>query len=187
MNSLAKILLALYCTTFVATTAVAQIVLPGGTPPTPTPSPQSSAPAGLITKVTAQQVAQLISGAVSGTTITPQIKAGSNGTSIVTFPVWGDQVYSAVSVENCAQDNSGCYTLEFFANFGKQPSITQAWINGWNSQYYVVRAYPLSTGEIVFTADLMVLNGVTSDYITGFAGFFKKVVDNASTYKPSSN
>src|SRR5579864_6689211 len=127
MSLLPKGLLALSCMVFAATAAVAQIVLPGGTTPTPSAAPPSGAPTGLITKTTAQQVAQLISGAVSGVTITPEIKPGNNGTAIVTFPVWGSQVYSAVSVENCAQDNSGCYTLEFFANFGKQPSVTQAW------------------------------------------------------------
>ena len=183
MNLLVKGLLAFSCTAFVATTAVAQILLPGGT--TPAPTPQSAPAAGLITKATPQQVAQAISGAVSGTKITPQIKPGNDGTSIVTFPVWGDQVYSAVSLENCEKDNSGCYVLEFFANFGKQPSIDQAWINGWNNQYYAARVSPLPNGEIVFSADLMVLNGVTPDYITSFAGFFKKVVDNSSTYKPT--
>src|SRR5215475_9167216 len=97
MNVLAKGLLAFSCTIFAATAALAQIVLPGsGT--TPAPGPQSTAPAGLITKATAQQVSQLIAGAVSGVSVTPQIKPGDNGTAIVTFPVWGNQVYSAVSL-----------------------------------------------------------------------------------------
>jgi hypothetical protein len=178
VNSLAKGLLAFFCMTFVATAAYAQIVLPGSTTPAPTPQAPSTT-TGLITKVTAQQVAQLISGAVSGTTITPQIKPGDNGTAIVTFPVWGNQVYSAVSLENCATDNSGCYTLEFFANFGKQPSITQAWINAWNNSFYTVRVSILSNGELIF-------GGVTADYITTYAGFFKKVVDNSSTFKPTN-
>jgi hypothetical protein len=183
MNLLAKGLVALFCMVSVATQAIAQILLPGGT--TPAPTPQSAPAAGLITKATPQQIAQLISGAVSGTQITPQIKPGNDGTSVVTFPVWGDQVYSAVSLENCEKDNSGCYVLEFFANFGKQPNIDQTWINGWNNQYYAARVAPLPSGEIVFSADLMVLNGVTPGYITSFAGFFKKVVDNSSTFKPA--
>jgi hypothetical protein len=186
MNSLAKRLLAVFCMTFVATAAYAQIVLPGGTTPAPAPTPQSPSAAGLVTKVTAQQVSQLIAGAVSGVTITPQIKPGDNGTAIVTFPVWGNAVYSAVSLENCATDNSGCYTLEFFANFGKQPSITQAWINAWNNSFYTVRVSILTNGELIFYGDVMIFGGVTAEYITTYAGFFKKVVDNASTFKPGN-
>jgi Putative bacterial sensory transduction regulator len=104
----------------------------------------------------------------------------------VTFPVWGSGVYSAINVENCEKDGSGCYALGFFANFGKQPTLTPAWMNAWNDNFYIARVYPLTNGETVFTADLMILSGVTPDYVTAFAGFFKQVVDNASTFKPAS-
>ena len=124
--------------------------------------------------------------AVKGTTISPQITKNNDGTSLVTFPVWGSGVYSAITVENCEQDGSGCYVLDFFANFGKQPSLNAAWMNAWNDQFYIARVYPLSNGEVVFTADLAILTGVTPDYVTAFAGFFKQVVDNASTFKGAS-
>jgi hypothetical protein len=185
MNSLAKGFLGLCCMALLSTTAVGQILLPGSTT-TPAPTPQPAAPAGLITKVTPQQVVQLVSAAITGITITPQIKPGDNGTSVVVFPVWGDQVYSGVALQNCEKDNSGCYVLTFFANFGKQPTINQAWINGWNSNFFQVHAYTLSTGEVVFSSDLMILSGVPPEYITSYASFFKKVVDNSSTYKPSN-
>ena len=168
-----------------AMAAEAQVVLPGNAPPAATP--QAAPASNLITKITPQQVVQLVTNAVSGTTITPQITNNSDGTYLVTFPVWGSAVYSAINVENCEKDGSGCYVLDFFANFGQQSTLTAAWMNAWNDQFYVARVYPLSNGEIVFTADLMILSGVTPDYVTAFAGFFKQVVDNASTFKPSSN
>jgi hypothetical protein len=166
--------------------ANAQVVIGGGNTPAPAPTPAAPAATGLITKITAQQVAQLVTNAVSGTTISPQITKNNDGTSLVSFPVWGNAVFSAIDVENCEQDGSGCYVLDFFANFGKQPSITTDWMNAWNDRFYIARVYPLSNGEIVFTADLVVLNGVTPAYITNFAGFFKQVVDNASTFKPAT-
>jgi len=167
-----------------AVAANAQVVLPGNAPPAA--APQAAPASGLITKITPQQVAQLVANAVSGATISPQITKNNDGTSLVTFPVWGSGVYSAINVENCEQDGSGCYVLDFFANFGKQPTLTQAWMNAWNDQFYIARVYPLSNGEIVFAADLVMLSGVTPDYVTAFAGFFKQVVDNASTFKPAS-
>jgi hypothetical protein len=187
MRSLVKGLLVASCLAFAATSAIAQIVLPGaGGGSTPAPTPQTAPPPanGLITKITPQQVAQLISTAVSGVTISPQITQNQDGTFNVSFPVWGSQVYSAVNVENCEKDGSGCYALDFFANFGKQPSIDANWMANWNNQFFVARVFPLSDGEIVFSGDLMILSGVTPDYITAFAGFFKQVVDNAATYKP---
>ena len=171
---------------FGAAAANAQVVLPGNNAPTTAPAPQSAPAGGMITKITAQQVAQLVAKAVSGTTINPQVTKNNDGTYLVTFPVWGDAVYSAINVENCEQDGSGCYVLDFFANFGKQPSLSASWMNAWNDQFFIARVYPLSNGEIVFTADLVVLTGVTPDYVTAFAGFFKQVVDNASTFKPSA-
>jgi hypothetical protein len=187
----AKGLLVVASLAFAAAPAVAQITLPGSSPapapgPAPGPSPQSAPAGGLITKITPQQVAQLISGAVSGVTLQPQITAQNDGTSLVSFPAWGTQVYSAVDVENCEKDGSGCYALDFFANFGKQPTITQSWMDNWNNQFFAVRVFPLSDGEIVFSADCMVLTGVTPAYITAFAGFFKQVVDQSASYKPAT-
>jgi hypothetical protein len=140
----------------------------------------------LITKFTPQQVVQLVTNAVNGVTISPQTTKNNDGTYLITFPIWGSAVYSAINVENCEQDGSGCYVLDFFANFGQQPTLTAAWMNAWNDQFFIARVYPLSNGEVVFTADLMILTGVTPDYVTAFAGFFKQVVDNASTFKPAS-
>jgi putative sensory transduction regulator len=184
MNAFVKGLLVVAVLGFGAAVANAQVVLPGNNAPAPTP--QAAPASGLITKITAQQVAQLVTNAVSGVTISPQITNNSDGTFLVTFPVWGSAVYSAISVENCEQDGSGCYVLDFFANFGKQPTLTTSWMNAWNDQFYIARVYPLSTGETVFTADLAILTGVTPDYVTAFAGFFKQVVDNASTFKPAA-
>jgi len=188
MNAVVKGLLVVAALVFAAASAKAQVVIGNPAPAAaPQPGPAAAAPAGgLITKITAQQVAQLVAKAVSGTTITPQITKNNDGTSLVTFPIWGDAVYSAINVENCEQDGSGCYVLDFFANFGKQPSLTAAWMNAWNDQFYIARVYPLSNGEIVFSADLVILTGVTPDYVTAFAGFFKQVVDNASTFKPAA-
>jgi hypothetical protein len=187
MNAFVKGLLIVAAVGFSAMAADAQVVLPGNNAPAPAPTPQAApATTGMITKITAQQVAQLVTNAVSGVTISPQITNNNDGTSLVTFPVWGSAVYSAINVENCEQDGSGCYVLDFFANFGKQPTLTASWMNAWNDQFYIARVYPLSNGETVFTADLVILTGVTPDYVTAFAGFFKQVVDNASTFKPAA-
>lgn len=171
---------------FGAPAAVAQVVLPGNNNPPPSSTPPQSAQAGggLITKITPQQVAQLVSGAVSGVTINPQITQAQDGTYLVTFPVWGNQVYSAINVQNCEKDNSGCYVMDFFANFGKQPSIDENWMDAWNNRFFMVRVFKLPNGETVFSGDCMILSGVTPQYVTAFAGFFKKVVDAATTFKP---
>ena len=185
MRAFVKGCLIVAALSFGVAAASAQIVIGGGN--APSPAPASTAPVtGLITKITAEQVAQLVANAVPGTTINPQITKNNDGTSMVSFPVWGNAVFSAIVVENCEQDGSGCYVLDFFANFGKQPSITTDWMNAWNDRFYIARVYPLSNGEIVFSADLVVLNGVTPAYITNFAGFFKQVVDNAATFKPAA-
>ena len=186
MNRLAKALMSLCAALLLSTAAGAQIVIPNGGSSGGPPAPAPANSGGLITKITPQQVVPLITNAVSGVKISPQIKPGDNNTAVVTFPVWGDQVYSGISVENCEKDNSGCYVLEFFANFGQQSTINAAWMNAWNGQFYATRVYSLASGEVVFSADLMILSGVTPNYITGFAGFFKKVVDESSTFKPSS-
>jgi hypothetical protein len=185
MNAFARGLSVVAAFALSAAAAEGQVVLPGNAPAV-APAPSTAPATGLITKITPQQVAQLVAKAVSGATISPQITKNNDGTSLVTFPVWGTGVYSAINVENCEQDGSGCYVLDFFANFGKQPTLTTAWMNAWNDQFYIARVYPLSNGEVVFTADLVVLSGVTPDYVTAFAGFFKQVVDNASTFKPAS-
>jgi hypothetical protein len=142
----------------------------------------------LITKITPQQVAQLITNAIQGVTINPQITPENNGQYyVVTFPVWGTQVPSVAVVQNCEQDGSGCYSVSFVADVGKQANITPSWLNSWNSNYLVVRAYSQPDGEVMFQGDCQLVGpGVPPGYITAFAGLFKQQVDQAASYNPSS-
>src|SRR5579864_2376109 len=98
MNAFIKGLAAVAILLFGIAAANAQVVI--GNPAPGAPAPNAPAPAtttGLITKITPQQVVQLVSNAVKGVTISPQITKNNDGTYLVTFPIWGSGVYSAIN------------------------------------------------------------------------------------------
>jgi hypothetical protein len=165
--------------------AIAQPVLPGSTPgPAPGPAPAST-PSGVITKITAQELAQLLSGIkVNNTPIRASIKTFDNGTADVVIPLWGPQVFSGVAMVLCEKDGSGCHWLEYFANLGKQASVGTNWINGLNGQFWGLKAYTLPDGQLVLRQDLPLWPGVSPADIAWHMVYFKNAVDNSFKFKP---
>jgi Putative bacterial sensory transduction regulator len=161
--------------------AAAQPVLPG----TGGGTPSGGGPGGLIGKITAQQLAKIVGGlSIDGKPLQTSIKTFDDNTAVVVLPLWGDDLYSGVLTEFCEKDGSGCHTLHFFANFGKQQSVDSAWMDAYNRTYVGVKVYTLDNGELVFTYDLPLFSGVSQDYLLRFLSFYKGVVDEAFKFKP---
>jgi Putative bacterial sensory transduction regulator len=91
-----------------------------------------------------------------------------------------------VLTEFCEKDGSGCRTLHFFANFGKQEqsAVDAKWIDAWNRTYVGAKAFTLKNGELIFSYDLPLLSGVSQDYIVRFTNFYKGLVDTSFKFKP---
>lgn len=158
--------------------ASAQPVFPqqGGSAPTP---PPAAPPGALLTEMTADQVVQLMNAA----SFPSKVAQDDKQNKWVTTNFWGENLYSGVLLTGDC-DKGGCDILNYFANFGKSPTVNQAWINAWNQSKCCVKAFLLSDQSLVFEYDLPLLTGVTSDYVTAAAQGFKSVVDTAANFKP---
>jgi len=177
-----------------ATSASAQPVMPGAgggggqAAPAPAPAPGGSpggSPGGLIATMNPQQLAQILNGlTIDNKPINMTVKTFDDKTGGVIIPFWGDQLYSGVLPIQCQPDGTGCKTLQFFANFGKQSSVDMNWMNSWNDYYLGVKVSVMDNGEMLFEYDLPLFSGVSADYIRNCTVFFKAVVDTAFTYKP---
>ena len=168
-----------------AATAVAQPRLPGTPGPQPAPPGPAPAAGGVFAKITPQQLSQIVGGlTIDGKPIATSIKTFDDGSAVIVTPFWGDQLYSGINMEYCEKDGTGCHTLQFFANFGKQSTVDANWINAWNLAYIGVKAYTLQNGELLFCYHLPLLSGVSDTYIKSFTAFFKVVVDEAFKFKP---
>ena len=160
MRSLATTIIVIAALAF-ARTATAQPVFPhpgGGPANTPSAEQQSA----LITKLTPDQVVQLLNAA--------SIPSESWKTTNTTNGLWrssGERTSTAVSLRIIVINDGGCRTLEIFANFGKSPSVNQAWLNAWNRSKVSVKAYR-SSNNLIFSYDLPLFTGVTADYIIYF-------------------
>ncbi len=186
MASLSRVLVIVASLAF-APVAAAQVVLPGGGGGTPAPAPAPGAQAGLITKLTAQQLVQILGTIrINGATVPTSIRAFNDGSSMVVMPFWGPQVWSGIILQFCEKDGSGCHLLHFLANVGKQPSISADWVNAFNASFYYVKALKLTNGELAFTYDIGMWPGVTQNQIVQMTGMFKAIVDNSFKFKPGS-
>ncbi len=176
MRSLATTIIVIAALAF-ARTATAQPVFPhpGGGPANAPSAEQQSA---LITKLTPDQVVQLLNAA----SIPSEVVEDDKHNKWVVAQFWGKDLYSGVITEHCENDG-GCRTLEIFANFGKSPSVNQAWLNAWNRSKVSVKAYR-SSDNLIFSYDLPLFTGVTADYIITVAKFFKAVVESSTDFKP---
>jgi hypothetical protein len=193
MLHLARALLLVASLLTVAPIAVAQPVLPGGggTPgPGPGPGPAASgtaAPSGLIAKITAPALAQLLSGfSIDGKQIQTEVKTFDDNTAMVVLPFWGDKLFSGVLLDHCDKDGGGCATLQFFANVGAQSNLAPNWVNAFNGAFYGAKAYTLKSGQLLFTFELLLFTGVTKDYLMTTTAVFKNLVDKSFTFKPPS-
>lgn len=166
----------------------AQPVLPGGGGPTPgqqAPPAGGAAPSGLITKLTGQQLTQILSGLTYNNNQVPAtLQTNSDGSWSVTLPFWGSQVPSGAVLDVCEKDGSGCYWIDFFVNLGVQSTVDAKWINAYNNAYYGARAYLADNGNLIVDYPVWMLPGITQDYIIKSAGMFVSSVENAMKFKP---
>jgi Putative bacterial sensory transduction regulator len=136
------------------------------------------APGGLIVKIQAQNLAQLMNDAGFAS------KLIDNSGPVVLVAFWNDQIFSGAIPQACEKDGSGCHSFKLFANLGKDTGVDQAWINAWNNSYYYVRAFKLQDGQLIFEWNVALLTGVTADYIKLAAIAFKSAVDESTNFKP---
>jgi hypothetical protein len=164
MRSLATTIIVIAALAF-ARTATAQPVFPhpGGGPANAPSAEQQSA---LITKLTPDQVVQLLNAA----SVPSEVVEDDKHNKWVVAQFWGKDLYSGVITEHCE-------------NFGKSPSVNQAWLNAWNRSKVSVKAYR-SSDNLIFSYDLPLFTGVTADYIITVAKFFKAVVESSTEFKP---
>jgi hypothetical protein len=165
---------------FLAGAATAQPRIPGpgggggggGGAPSPT--------TGMILKMTPEQLVPLL----NEVGFRSEVRQLQGGDKMVYARFWDtDALWSGVTFGNCEKDGSGCRTLQFFANFGKDQTVDPSWMNAWNNRFYVVRTYKLvPQGDLIFEGDLMIFTGVTADYVKIFARFFKQVVDESQNF-----
>jgi Putative bacterial sensory transduction regulator len=175
MRLLSKVVLVI-ASLVCATAVVAQPRIPGANIGGQAPASSSG---GLLVKLTAEQVVGLLNEAGFHSEVRQD-----KDSKFVVAAFWGQDLYSGVIVEHCEKDGSGCHTLEFFANFGKDQPVDANWINAWNNSKIGVKASKLGDGTLLFDYDLPLLTGVTADYVKELAKFFKLVVDTATQFKP---
>lgn len=160
-----------------ACAASAQPVFPQANAPAVTAAPAQ--PGGLIKELTPDQVVTLLNGLSFPSKVTQDDK--QNKWVVTSF--WGDNLYSGVLFAGSC-DAGGCDILNFFANFGKSPTVNQTWVNSWNAQKCCVKAFLLQDQTLVFEYDLPLFTGVTEDYVKSVAEGFKLLVDGSVNFKP---
>jgi hypothetical protein len=152
---------------------------PGGGGGHPPSGGGGGAPAGMIVKLKAEQIAQLFNDAGFQSKV-----VDNDGTHMVVTGFWSDQVFSGAIPQSCEKDGSGCHAFKLFANLGSDTGVSQAWIDAWNNNWLFVRAYKLENGSLIFAWDVALLTGVTPDYVKTTAKLFKTIVDESSDFKP---
>jgi hypothetical protein len=152
---------------------------PGGRGPSGGGGGGGGAPAGLVVKIDAQKLAQLMNDAGFASKV-----IDNGGVTVVLVTFWNDQIFSGAIPQACEKDGSGCRSFKLFANLGKDTGVDDAWINAWNRSYYYVRAFKLPSGELVFEWNVALLTGLTPDYIKLAALAFKSAVDDSTDFKP---
>jgi hypothetical protein len=152
---------------------------PGGGGHSPSGGGGSSA-GGLIIKIQADQVAQLLNDAG----FPSKVIETKNGDHMVVSAFWNDQIFSGAIPEACEKDGSGCHAVMLFANLGKDTGVDEAWLDAWNKSYWYTHVFKLDSGELVFYWHVGLLTGVTPDYIKLAAKLFKANVDASTDFKP---
>jgi hypothetical protein len=170
---------------FVVTVLLAFTPIAAGQPVLP--QSDSKTVPELITSITLQKLAQVFSRiSINGEPIHSEITK-SGATSVVTLPLWGSNVWAGATPESCLADRSDCKSVFVFANFGKQVTVDANWLNNWNRTKIGVKAYTVSDGQLVFASEIMLLSGVSQDYIVRFVSQFKTAVDSSKLTPTDAN
>jgi hypothetical protein len=128
----------------------------------------------VITTITAQQVAAVLqSGGYRASVITGNdgskyVKSSMNGVNILVF------------LSGCTDGN--CTSLEFYAGWQKDPSLTVNYANAWNAQWRYAKAKIDSEGSFLFSYDVNLAGGVTSDNIKLDAQLFEYLLSELGKF-----
>jgi hypothetical protein len=165
-----------------ASAASAQLTVGGGgaTPSTPSTTPSTSAPSGLITQYNPDQIAQILTAAgfQSKSTVT-----SDNKTHFVSTQFWPNTTSGVLGI-GCDSDGSNCVSYEIFTMLPNEQSIGDAWTDAWNNAFWFVKAVK-SGDNLIFQMDVMLDPGVTPAYIGASAQVFKEIVGQAATFNPN--
>lgn len=137
-----------------------------------------SVPAGMIIKIQAEQIAKIFGDAGFQSKV-----IDNNKIHMVQTVFWTSDIFSGAIPNACEDDGSGCHAFQIFANLGKDSPVNQAWMDAWNSKTLYVHA-SMANGELIFSWDVGLLTGITSDYIKTSAQLFKYIVDQSTDFKP---
>jgi hypothetical protein len=139
---------------------------------------QQASPAGLITKITAEQTAEIMT------------KAGYTDVKIIngnqgTRHVGGKAGETPVFAIHAGCENGACSTVTFTVYFGKQESIDLNYMNAWHTAWRFTKLYRDKDNDIVFDMDVPLLTGVTPDYFTSASILFVNMLKKVMEFKPS--
>jgi hypothetical protein len=145
----------------------------GGGPSAPT----AGAPAGIVTALTLDQMAQLFKAAGFQSEV-----VDNGGTKMVHTVFWTPDIFAGALPQNCEKDGKTCHSMKIFANLGNA-GVDQKWLDGWNNSWLYVRAYN-SDGNLIFSWDIGLLSGLPPEYLVTAIKLFKAVVDQSTDFKP---
>ena len=141
------------------------------------PAPGGAPSGGMLTKVTAEQMAQLFNAAGFKSQVIT-----NNNTKMVQAVFWTPDIFGGAIPQACEKDNSGCHAMKIFANLGKA-TVDQKWVDAWNENWLYVRA-SRSSGNLIFMWDVAFLTGVSPEYAQTAIQLFKAIVDQSTDFKP---
>jgi hypothetical protein len=140
-------------------------------------APSTGGGAGLVTAVTAEQVAQLMNQAGYKEVSVAQTQQGSKfvRAKVGEIPVVG-------LFGGC--EGAGCVVVVFRAFFGKQENIDARYIFAWNDAYLISRLYRDSDGDLTFDMGMHLLSGVTPEYIQRTSVLYASLLGKLLEFKP---
>ena len=145
----------------------------GGGPSGPSGGP----PAGLVTALTLDQMAQLFKAAGFQSEV-----ADNGGTKMVHTVFWTPDIFGGALPQVCEKDGSTCHGMKIFANLGNA-GVDQKWLDSWNNSWLYVRASN-TNGNLIFSWDIGLFTGLSPDYLVTAIKLFKQIVDQSTDFKP---
>jgi hypothetical protein len=170
-----------------APAASAQLVIPGGSAPSPASSPApssapSASPNGVISQFDADTFAQLFTSA--GFASKSAIMS-DNKTHFVSTQFWPNTSSGVLPIA-CDNNGANCISYEIVTVLNNETAIGDPWTDAWNNNFWFVKAVKNGT-DLIFEMDVMLSPGVTPAYIEQTAQVFKGIVDQAATFNPNGN